>query len=208
MKVIAINGSPNENGNTAQSLNKILDALNKRNIDAELLQVGKECVRPCNACKMCASAGVCVQYGDSVNDWIKKMEGADGIILGSPVYFAGIASPMKSFLDRAFYVCTRKGTLKGKVGAAVTAVRRSGGSVTLDNLMRYLTYSEMLIASGSYWPILHGQKGGEMQQDIEGCDTLDILAENMIWALQLREYGKEEYPYPETAKRRLMNFIR
>lgn len=208
MKVVAINGSPNINGNTAQSLQIVLDIMARRGIETELLQVGKEAVRPCNACKACAAAGRCIQYEDSVNDWIQTMEEADGIILGSPVYFAGIASPMKSFLDRAFYVCTRKGSLKGKVGSAVTAVRRSGGSATLDNLTRYLTYSEMIVSSGSYWAIVHGQKGGEMQQDLEGRDTLEILAENMIWALSLREAGKDTLPYPETKKRCLMNFIR
>ena len=196
MKVVAINGSPHVNGNTAQSLRTVLDIIGQRGIETEMLQVGNAAVKPCNACKACASAGRCVQYDDDVNMWIEKMEKADAIILGSPVYFAGIASPMKSFLDRAFYVCTRKGTLKGKIGAALVAVRRSGGSAALDNLTRYLTYSEMLVSSGSYWAIIHGQKEGEAQQDLEGKDTLEILAENIIWAINLREVGKFAFPYP------------
>lgn len=208
MKVIAINGSPRENGNTAQSLMRILAVLEQRGIETELLQVGKECVRPCKGCKACAATGFCTGYDDNVKMWTMKLEEADGILLGSPVYFSGIASPLKCFLDRAFYSCTRKGLLKGKIGAAVVAVRRTGGSATLDNLLRYFTYSEMLVSSGSYWSVIHGQAPGEMQQDLEGLDTLDILAENLCWALQLKEAAKDTFPYPNTKKRQLLNYIR
>ncbi|MBQ4425916.1 MAG: flavodoxin family protein [Lachnospiraceae bacterium] len=208
MKVVAFNGSPNQNGNTACALQVILNQLSEHSIETELIQVGSAIVSPCIGCKNCFQTGYCVQSDDSVNIWIKKMENADGIILGSPVYFAGIASPMKSFLDRAFYVAARKRSLRGKIGAAVVAVRRSGGTTTLDNLYRYLTYSEMLIACGSYWSVIHGREPGEVLQDEEGLDTLRILGENMSWALEIREASKENLPYPNTGKRHLMNFIR
>ena len=208
LKVIACNGSPNVNGNTAYALKVVSSVLENHGIETEILQVGSALISPCSGCRACAKTGMCAITGDDLNLWIRKLEDADGIILGSPVYFAGIASPMKCFLDRAFYILSRGRKLRGKIGAAVVAVRRSGGSAAYDNLMRYLSYSEMLIATGSYWTIIHGRDPGEAREDIEGNDSLTILAENMVWALRIREEALPVHPCPDTPRRRIMSFIR
>ena len=190
MKVIAINGSPKKEGNTAQALKIVGEKLNENGIDFEIIQVGDKFIRGCLACGTCGKNKdeQCSQKSDIVNDVIQKMKEADGIIIGSPVYFSGIAGTMKSFLDRAFYVANSNGGLfRHKVGAAVTAVRRSGGSSTLDSLNHYLTFSEMIIATGNYWNIAHGRMPGEMIQDLEAVQALQLTAENMSWLLKMKK---------------------
>ena len=207
IKVLAINGSPKSNGNTAHSLQIIADTLEVQGIQTEMLHIGNQSIRGCTACGECSGKMVCTMCDDIVDEAIEKMLNADGIILGSPVYFSGVAGTMKSFLDRAFYVATRDRNLKGKVGAAVVAVRRSGGSSALDSLQHYIVYSEMTLVGSSYWPIVHGWKPGEMQEDVEAVDTLKMLAQNMAWVLRQREATKISFSYPEMEKRRRMGFI-
>ena len=152
---------------------------------------------------------MCTTTGDNLNEWIQSMKNADGIILASPVYYAGIAGTMKCFLDRAFYVSGSNGGLfRQKVGAAVVAVRRTGGSVTFDSLNHYLTYSEMILATSSYWNIIHGRTPGEVEQDHEGAQIMSVLGNNMAWLLKMREQTKSTLPAPAAVKKVVTSFIR
>ncbi len=211
MKVIAFNGSPRKNGNTACSLNIVIDELQKEGIETELINVGKEHIHGCVACFTCAKKKNerCAFEDDPVNDWIQKMKSADGILLGSPVHFSGVAGRMKSFLDRAFFVFSvNSGMMRHKVGASVAAVRRSGGVSTMDSLNHYLLYSEMIIPSSNYWNVAHGMNPGEMDQDGEGKQIMSVLGKNMAWLMKLREFGKKELPPPEQSPKVMTNFIR
>ena len=211
MKVVAFNGSPRKNGNTAGSLKTVISELEKQGIETDLIHVGKEKIRGCLACYSCVKNQNerCATEDDPVNDWIQKMKQADGILLGSPVYFSGVAGTMKSFLDRAFFVISmNKSMLRHKVGASVVAVRRSGGIPTLDTLNHYLLYSEMIIPGSNYWNVAHGMNPGEMEQDGEGKQIMEVLGKNMAWLLKLMEAGKKEVPPPDPVAKIATNFIR
>jgi multimeric flavodoxin WrbA len=137
------------------------------------------------------------------------MKMADGLILGAPVHYAGIPGTMKSFLDRAFYVAGSNGGLfRQKVGAAVVAVRRTGGSATFDSLNHYLTYSEMILATSNYWNIIHGRMPGEVVQDAEGVQIMEVLGNNMAWLLKMKEHTKESVPAPAPVQKVMTHFIR
>ena len=211
MKVIAINGSPKKEGNTAHALRIVGGRLVKQGSEFEILQVVDKTIRGCIACANCAKNKdeKCSTSGDIVNEAIQIMKNSDGILIGSPVYFSGIAGTMKSFLDRAFYVSGSNGGLfRHKVGAAVTAVRRSGGSSTFDSLNHYLTYSEMILATGNYWNISHGRTPGEMLQDAEGVQTLEVLGDKMAWLLKMKEETKDTITAPEKVQKVYTHFIR
>lgn len=210
MKVLAINGSPNENGNTFFAISVVLQELEKEGIETETLTVGNKDVRGCIACGTCVSEGNCrCIFDDGMNEWILKMVEADGIILGSPVYFSGVNGTMKSFLDRAFFVTAVSGRpLRHKVGAAVVAVRRSGGIPTFEQLTRYFCFSEMLMPASNYWNVIHGMMPGEAAGDEEGIQTMRILGQNMAWLLKLIEHGKGHIQPPAGENKILTNFIR
>ena len=211
MKVVAFNGSPRKEGNTYHALKAVCASLEANGIETEIIWTGGQDIKNCRACNMCARNRdeKCVLQGDSVNEWIQKMKEADGILLGAPVHFAGMAAGFKAFLDRAFYVCGNNGSmLRHKVGAAVTAVRRSGGVATMDGLYHYLNYSEMLLPTSNYWNVTHGTKPGDTVEDGEGMQIMDVLGQNMAWLLKLKEYGKDAVPAPEKTKKTFTNFIR
>lgn len=211
MKVAAFNGSPRREGNTYHALRAVCNALETNGIETEIIWTGGQDIQNCRACNMCARNrdGKCILTGDSVNEWIEKMTQADGILLGAPVHYAGIAAGFKAFLDRAFYVCGNNGSLlRHKVGAAVTAVRRSGGVSTLDGLYHYLNYSEMLLPSSNYWNVIHGLKPGQAEEDAEGMQIMEVLGQNMAWLMKLKEYGQSAVPAPEPVRKTFTNFIR
>ncbi len=211
MKVVAFNGSPREQGNTYHALKTVCAQLERAGIQTEIIWVGGQDVKGCKGCNQCARNRdqKCVLQGDSVNDWIQAMIHADGILLGAPVHYAGMAANFKAFLDRAFYVCGNNGALlRHKVGAAVAAVRRSGGIATVDSLYHYLNYSEMLLPTSNYWNIIHGLKPGQAQEDAEGMQIMEVLGRNMAWLLQLKEYGKDALPAPAPVQKTFTNFIR
>ena len=211
MKVVAFNGSPRKEGNTYQGIGIICDELEKEDIETEIIQVGSKEIRGCTACNGCAKNRdeKCVLPGDEVNEWIQKMKDADGIVLGAPVHFSGIGGTMKSFLDRAFYVGGNNDSLfRHKVGAALVAVRRSGGSASLDQLNHYLAYSEMVIPTSNYWNIIHGTRPGESIKDEEGVQIMKVLGKNMAWILKLVENGKGVVDKHEAERKTYMNFIR
>ena len=211
MKVVGFNGSPRIGGNTECALNTVFAELAKAGIETEMIHVGKEKVRGCLACYTCAKKKneKCAIEDDPVNEWIQKMKEADGIILGSPVHFSGVAGTMKSFLDRAFFVGSANGGLyRHKVGASVAAVRRSGGLPTVNTLNHYITYSEMIMATSNYWNVAHGTMPGDMEQDGEGKQIMEVLGRNMAWIMKTMEYGKKEIPAPEKVAKTMTNFIR
>lgn len=207
MKVIALNGSPRANGNTRGAIDIVTKPLIEAGVEVEVIQIGHKVIRGCLACNMCARNRdeKCV-IDDEVNPLIQKMKDADGIILGSPVHYSGIAGTMKCFLDRAFYVAGMNGGLfRGKVGAAIAAVRRSGGLPTMNGLNQYLNYTEMLMPTSNYWHVIHGTKPGDILQDHEGVQIMEVLGDNFLHMLDVRKNGSEG---PNSRRKVYTNFIR
>ncbi|MDF2879004.1 MAG: reductase, partial [Clostridia bacterium] len=167
-------------------------------------------IRGCIACGQCVkNKDEKCSIGDEVNGWLQKMKEADGIILGSPVHYSAIAGTMKSFLDRAFYVAgVNNSMLRHKVGAAVVAVRRSGGVPTFEQLNNYINYSEMLMPTSNYWNVIHGTRPGDALQDEEGVQIMRVLGKNMAWLMKLAEAGKGKVEEPEKERKVFTNFIR
>ncbi|MCX8034454.1 MAG: flavodoxin family protein [Thermodesulfovibrio sp.] len=210
MKVVAFNGSPRKNGNTYHAIKMVAEELKKENISVEIVQVGGKSIRGCIACYKCAqNKNEKCSIDDEVNGWIQKIKKADGIILGSPVYFSGIAGTFKCFLDRAFLVSSvNDGLFRHKVGTVVVADRRSGGVSTFDQLLHYLHYAEMLVPSSNYWNVIFGRNPGEVLKDEEGMQIMRILGKNMAWLLKLVENGKDKITTPERESKIFTNFIR
>ncbi len=210
MKVVAFNGSPNKEGNTWHALKMVTDALEAEGIDTEIVHVGNKTIKGCAACYQCVKNKneQCVQPGDQVNEWVHKMKHADGLILGSPVHYAAIGGTMKSFLDRAFFVTgVNDSMLRHKVGAAVVAVRRSGGVPTFEQLNNFLNYAEMLMPTSNYWNVIHGRAPGEVNQDLEGQQIMRVLGKNMAWLMKLVEHGKGTIAPPEREPKTYFSFI-
>jgi multimeric flavodoxin WrbA len=211
MKVVAINGSPKKEGNTFHALNIVGDELLAAGIGFTILHIGNRMVHGCLACGKCAENRdeKCSIVTDDLNNWIGQVKEADGIILGSPVYYSGIPGTMKSFLDRLFYVSGSNGNLfRHKVAAAVVAVRRTGGSATFDSLNHYLTYAEMILATSSYWNVIHGRNPGEVTRDDEGVQIMRVLGKNMAWLLKMKEATAGVVDVPGREMKVVTNFIR
>ncbi len=213
MKVLAINGSPHKKGNTYHALTMLGNQLQNNDIEFEIVHIGAKAISGCIGCGKCFKTqnNQCSIKTDVVNEIIPKIKEADGIVLGSPVHFSGIPGTMKSFLDRVWYVSSRnKNSLfHHKVGAAVVAVRRSGGSATLDGLNHYLAYSEMILATSNYWNIIHGTAPAEVEQDTEGTQIMETLGANMAWILKMRQQVKvTQIKEPEMSVKIMTNFIR
>ena len=212
MKVIAINGSPKKEGNTFHALTIVGEEIKAAGIDFEIIHVGNKMIHGCIACRKCAEtmdkkcSGV---PNDDFNKINQQIYQADGILLGSPVYYAGIAGTMKSFLDRLFYVSGANGNMfRQKVGAAVVAVRRTGGSSSFDCLNHYLNITEMIIPTSNYWNVIHGREPGEVMQDAEGVQCMQVLGRNMAWLLKMKEATKDTIPPPEKTQKVVTHFVR
>ena len=211
MKVVAFNGSPHKKGNTYNAIETVAKELEKEGIEVEIVHVGNKAIRGCIACVGCSrnQNERCVLDKDEVNEWIQKMKEADGIILGSPVYYSAIAGTMKSFLDRAFYVASSNGGMfRHKVGASVVAVRRSGGIPVFDQLNNYINYSEMIMPTSNYWNVAYGTAPGEVTQDEEGMQIMRVLGKNMAWMMKVVEAGKSQVKENEKEDKIFTNFIR
>ena len=210
MKILAFNGSPREKGNTYNAINMVAKELKKEEIEVEIIHIGNKPLSGCIACGKCKeNKNERCAIDDEVNEWIQKMKVADGIILGSPVYYSSIAGNMKCFLDRAFYVCgVNNGILRHKVGASVVVARRSGGVSAFSQLNKYLMYSEMLIATSCYWNVIYGHKEGEALKDSEGQQIMSILGRNMAWIIKLLNSNIETSIKQDVENRVFMNFIR
>ena len=211
MKVIAINGSPKKEGNTWHALKMVGDELQAGGIEFEIIHVGHKLLHGCTACVKCAENKdeKCSFGADGLNEWIQIVKAADGMIIGSPVHYSGIGGTMKCFLDRLFYVSGSNGNLfRHKVAAAVVAVRRTGGSSTLDALYHYLTYAEMIVATANYWNVIHGRTPNEVSRDDEGVQTMRVLGRNMAWLLKMKEATSGTIQPPIQEKKVVTNFIR
>ncbi|AWW25453.1 MAG: hypothetical protein PWP56_1583 [Acetobacterium sp.] len=211
MKVLGINGSPHGEGNTFTALSIAGEIFAQESIDFEVFDVGMKAVQGCTGCNACSKNKdeQCIFTKDVVNEGIQKIKEADGVIFASPVHFSGISGNMKSFMDRAFYVAGANGGLfRHKVGASLVAVRRSGGVASIDQLNHYITYSEMVMATGNYWNVIHGRTAGEASQDTEGAQTIEVTAANMIWLMRLIENGKGVVAEPNPFKKVYMHFVR
>jgi multimeric flavodoxin WrbA len=187
VKVIAFNGSAKKDGNTALLIRRVLQVLEAEGIQTKLIQLAGQQIRGCNACRTCYSTKNkrCVIEDDNVNAYIQKMTEADGIILGSPVYFSMMSPELKALSDRAFYVARANGDLfKRKVGAAVVAVRRAGGIPTFDAVNHYFLISQMIVPGSSYWNVGIGQKKGDVEGDEEGMEIMEHLGENVAWLIK------------------------
>jgi multimeric flavodoxin WrbA len=187
MKVVGINGSPRKDGNTAILIGKVFEQLKAEGIDTELIHLGPQAVNGCLACMKCFENKDrhCTQKKDGLNQWMDRLAAADGIVLGSPVYFANISGQLKCFLDRAWMVARANGNLfKRKVGAAVVAARRAGAVSTFHSLNSYFTISEMIVVGSSYWNMAYGRNKGEALQDGEGMQIMADLGKNMAWLLK------------------------
>lgn len=205
MKVLLINGSPKVKGNTALALENMAQVFAEQGIEAEIIQVGNQPVRGCIACNGCGKNGKCV-FDDVVNEVGAKLESADGIVVGSPVYYASANATLIAFLDRLFY--STHVNLRMKVGASVVIARRGGCSATFDELNKYFTISGMPIASSHYWNSVHGGAPGEAAEDAEGIATVRNLAKNMAFLMKSIALGKETFGLPEYDKRAFTSFIR
>jgi multimeric flavodoxin WrbA len=177
-KVIAFNGSPNDNGTTAYALSVIGDTLRDENVDFEVFNIGKSDIKGCISCYNCRSGNGCVFATEEEKKWILAMKRADAIIFASPTYFGGIAGTMKSFLDKAFYANSKD--FHHKIGAAVVTTPRSGASMTFESLNQYFTIAQMTIASSTYWNNVRGLTVDDLKNDSEGVKTMQNLAKNIV----------------------------
>lgn len=202
MKVVLINGSPHRKGNTFFALSEVAGALEKEGVQTEIIQLGIKAVQGCIACNKCAELGHCVFQDTLYNQVREALQEADGIVVGSPVYYAGPNGALCALLDRVFYSCSE--LLAYKAGASVAVCRRGGASATFDRLNKYFTILNMPVVSSQYWNSVHGMRPGEATEDAEGLQTMRMLGRNMAWLL--KGVKREERPEPEL--RVMTNFIR
>ena len=205
MKVLMINGSPRPNGNTSLALREMETVFKAEGIEIKIIQIGNKAIRGCIACGKCAKKGKCV-FDDAVNEIAPKFEACDGLVVGSPVYFASANATLVAFLTRLFYSTPFDKTMK--VGAAVAVARRGGLSATFDELNKFFTISGMPVAPSQYWNSVHGREPGQAAQDAEGLQTMRTLARNMTFLMRSIELGKEKYGLPEREAAQRTNFIR
>ena len=196
MKVLLVNGSPRENGCTYTALCEIATALDKHGVESEVFQIGKDAQQGCIACNKCWKIGKCALGGDMYTNLSAKMKEADGIIIGSPVYYAGPNGALTALLDRVFY--SSMGRFKHKPAAAIVSCRRGGASSAFDRLNKYFTISEMPVVSSHYWNCVHGHTPEDIRRDLEGLQIMRTLGKNMAWLLKCIEQCG---PPPETEKR-------
>ena len=206
MKVLLINGSPHEKGCTYTALKEIADTLQTEGVQSEILWIGAKPIAGCIGCGTCRKTGKCF-VNDLVNETNARMGEFDGIILGSPVYYAGPSGQLTAFLDRLFY--SKNKPYAGKLGAAVVSCRRGGASAAFDRLNKYFTISRMPVVSSQYWNQVHGNTPEEVVKDGEGMQTMRMLARDMAWLLKCIAAGKAQgVELPAQEKRVSTNFIR
>lgn len=205
MKVLMINGSPHAQGNTYIALHEMEKIFDQEEIETKIVQVGSQAIRGCVGCRACAKLGKCV-FDDLVNETAAEFEACDGLIVGSPVYYASANATLVAFLTRLFFSTGFDKTMK--VGASVVAARRGGLSAAFDELNKFFTIAGMPVASGQYWNSIHGREPGEAQQDTEGLQGMRTLARNMSFLMKSIALGREKYGIPQKEPFRPMNFIR
>ena len=205
MKVMMVNGSPHPQGNTAMALQEMKQVFEGNGVEVELVQVGNKAVRGCIGCRACAQKGKCV-FDDIVNETAPLFAECDGLVVGSPVYYASANATLVAYLTRMFFSTSFDKTMK--VGASVVVARRGGLSATFDELNKFFTISGMPVASSQYWNSVHGAAPGEAAQDAEGLQTMRTLARNMSFLMKSIALGKEAFGLPEKEARVRTNFVR
>ena len=205
MKVLMLNGSPRIQGNTFAALSEMEKVFHREGIETEIIHVGNKDIRGCIACLSCREKGKCV-FDDLVNETAPKFEACDGLVAGSPVYYASANATLLAFLTRLFYSTSFDKRMK--VGAGVVAARRGGLSATFDELNKFFTIAGMPVASSQYWNSVHGAAPGEARQDLEGMQPMRTLAENMTFLMRSIALGKERYGLPVREPSQWTNFIR
>lgn len=204
MKVLLINGSPHKKGNTYIALSEVATALEKEGVATEIVSIGTKAIQGCIACNKCQEMGVCVFNDEPYRTIREKLQQADGVIIGSPVYFAGPNGMLCALLDRLFYSC--RSALLYKPAASVAICRRGGASATFDRLNKYFTITNMPVVSSQYWNSVHGRRPGEAVQDLEGLQIMRTLGRNMAWLLKNIHQNGLQVPEPEQTIR--TDFIR
>ena len=205
MKVLIINGSPHNNGCTANALREVEKVLNEEGIETVTLNIGSKSIRGCIACFKCKEIHKCV-FDDEVNEASKLFEESDGILIGSPVYYSGMNGTLKSFLDRLFNSSYVSKSMK--VGACVVSSRRAGSTNVYDEIHKYFGISNMPIVTSNYWNEIHGSKAEDIFKDEEGIQTLQNLGRNIAFLIKSINLGKEKYGLPKKEKKKFTNFIR
>jgi Multimeric flavodoxin WrbA len=205
MNVLLINGSPNSNGCTFTALTEVANILKKEGIQTKIVHVGNKDIRGCIGCRKCAETKKCI-FDDLVNETAPLFANCDGLVVGSPVYYASANGNVVSFLDRLFY--SNAFDKRMKVGAAVVSARRGGCSSTFDQLNKYFTISGMPVASSQYWNSVHGYTPDDVRSDEEGMQTMRVLGRNMAFLIKSIVLGKEKFGLPETETRKFTHFIR
>ncbi len=205
MKVLMINGSPHANGNTSIALREMKKIFDAEGIGTEVIHVGNKAIRGCIGCRKCAATGKCV-FDDIVNETAPKFEECDGLVVGSPVYYASANATLVAYLTRLFFSTKFDKTMK--VGACVVAARRGGLSATFDELNKFFTISGMPVASGQYWNSIHGREQGDALQDEEGLQIMRTLARNRTFLMKSIALGKDAYGLPDRETFRQTNFVR
>ena len=205
MKVLILNGSPRVNGNTAIAVNEMVKIFEAENVEPIVRQIGNKDIRGCIACGSCSKNGKCV-FDDIVNELAPIFEEAAGLVVASPVYYASANATLIACLDRLFYSTHFDKTMK--VGAGVVVARRGGCSAAFDELNKYFTISGMPVASSQYWNSVHGAEKGQAEQDLEGLQTMRVLARNMAFLMKSVALGKEKYGLPEKEAWQPTHFIR
>ncbi|MBO5913402.1 MAG: flavodoxin family protein [Clostridia bacterium] len=205
MKILMLNGSPRKGGNTTVALDEMKKIFLSEGIEVECVQVGDKAIRGCVACYSCRKTGKCA-FDDIVNEIASIFQECDGLVIGSPVYYASANGTLISLLDRLFYSLPFSKTMK--VGASVTVGRRGGCSTTFDELNKYFTVSGMPVASGQYWNSVHGRNIGDAVGDEEGLQSMRTLARNMVFLMKSIALGREQYGLPEKEQPIQTNFVR
>lgn len=207
MQVLLVNGSPHVKGCTYTALSEVSKALNQEGIDTLIFHIGTKAIHGCIACGRCRETGKCVFNADPVNECIELAQKADGLIIGSPVYYAGPNGALCALLDRLFFASSKK--LAFKPAAAVVSCRRGGAASSLDRLNKYFSFSHMPIVSSQYWNEIHGNTPEEVLKDIEGLQIMRTLGRNMAWLLKCIQIAKQQgLPYPQREVWKPTNFIR
>lgn len=206
MHVLMINGSPHEHGCTYTALAEVAGQLQKQGIDTTFFHIGDEPIQGCTGCAGCAESGYCVFDDGPLNECILLARKADGIVVGSPVYYAGVNGSLCAFLDRMFFLKSQ--SYAYKPAAAVVNCRRGGASAAFDRLNKYFTISNMPVVPSQYWNATHGLTPDEVRQDLEGMQIMRALGRNMAWMLKCIEAAQGKVPYPEKEDRVTTNFIR
>ena len=205
MKVLILNGSPRVGGNTTTAIAELEKVFREEGVEVETVQVGALEIRGCIACNKCAEGDGCV-FDDIVNELSPKFEAADGLIVASPVYYAGANATLVACLTRLFYSTRFNKTMK--VGASVAVARRGGCSATYDELNKFFGIAGMPIAASQYWNSVHGRLPGEAAMDEEGLQTMRTLARNMTFLMRSIALGKEKYGLPEKETPVRTNFVK